>query len=223
MNAPGPRGPVVAVFDLDGTVTDCDTYLKFLGDCLAHRPRRALRSLHLPLAVVLHKAGAYDNTWLKTTFLRAIAGGFDADTLADIVGRHVPNIMARHVRQAARDAIAEHRRAGHRLLLATASFDFYVEQLGRQLGFDRVICTRAQRAPDQSLVGGIDGDNCYGAAKLKAVREALPDRDDCTLVAYSDHHSDWELLLESDRAVAVSPTPKLRHLARANGVEIRDW
>ena len=214
---------VVAVFDLDGTITDCDTYVKFLSRCLAHRPQRLARSLHLPFAVALHKAGLYDNAWLKATFLRAIAGGYDQQTLASVVGGHLATIVNDHVRPAAREAIAEHRRAGHRLVLATASFDFYVEQLGQELGFDEVICTRAERAADQSVIGRIKGRNCYGGAKLRAVLDAIPDRHLCTLVAYTDHHSDWELLMESDQPVAVSPTPQLRRLAIAHGVEVRQW
>ncbi len=214
---------VVAVFDLDGTVTDCDTYLKFLRQCLAYQPARVLRALHLPVAVLLHKAGFFDNAWLKSAFLKAIAGGCSVSTLAALVNRHLADIMARHIRPAALAQIQFHRSAGHRLVLATASFDFYVEQLAEQLGFDTVVCTRSQRAADASLMGRIDGDNCYGRSKLQAVLSAIPDRASCTLVAYTDHHSDWQLLLESDLPVAVSPTRALRRLAAANGVEVKHW
>ena len=69
-------------------------------------------------------------------------------------------------------------------------------------------------------MGGIDGENCYGAAKVRAVSEALPERKNCTITTYTDHHSDWDLLLESDIPVAVNPTRKLRRLAHARGIEI---
>ena len=109
------------------------------------------------------------------------------------------------------------------MLLATASFDFYVRPLARKLGFDVVVCTRAAWAADGSLTGAIDGDNCYGEAKLKAVLATLPQRPRPTMIVYTDHHSDWQLLLESDHPVAVSPTAALRRLAKARGIEVRNW
>ena len=100
----------VAVFDLDGTITDCDTYLKFLRLCLTRQPGRVMRSLHLPLAVLLCKAGVYDNAWLKSTFLKALAGGCDAVTLAGLVSTHIADIMAHHVRPAELEQIEHLRR-----------------------------------------------------------------------------------------------------------------
>ena len=223
MAGSNPSGRGVAVFDLDGTVTDCDTYLKFLGLCLRRRPERLLYCLHLPVAALVHKMGFRDNAWLKGVFLKALAGGCDARTLEDLVSVHLDDIMSNHLRPAALEQMERHRQQGHLLMLATASFDFYVEELAKRLGFHSVVCTRAARAADRSLIGAIDGNNCYGGAKLAAVLKALPDRSACTIVAYSDHHSDWVLLKESDRAVAVSPTATLRHLAHKEGIEIRNW
>jgi len=165
----------------------------------------------------------YDNAWLKARFLKAIAGGCSDATLTELVNILVSNILDNHVRPDAVTAIAEHRRAGHRLLLATASFDFYVQTLADQLGFDEVVCTRALRGPTGALIGDIDGANCYGKKKVDAVMGALPDRQGYDLTAYTDHHSDWELLLEADVPVAVSPTRELRRLANMKKIEIRKW
>ena len=214
---------MVAVFDLDGTITDCDTYLKFLGLCLIRRPRRVIRALHLPFAVLLHKIGIYDNAWLKTRFLKAIAGGYSAVALRELTDTLVADIVENHVRAAALDAIDGHRQAGHRLVLATASFDFYVRVLADKLGFDEVVCTHALRGSDDVLEGEIDGENCYGPAKVAAVMKALPDRQGVSLTAYTDHHSDWGLLMESDVGVAISPTPELRQLAAQRDLEVRMW
>jgi len=223
VNTEQRTGQTIAVFDLDGTIADCDTYVKFLKLCLIRQPRRALRSLHLPFAVLLHKSGVYDNTWLKETFLSAIAGGYSSVTLSDIVDTHVDDVMQNHIRQGALPAIRRHREAGHRLLLASASFDFYVKQLGDRLGFDDVVCTRAMRGPDNVLLGKIEGRNCYGDAKVDAVLSAIPERDNCTLIAYSDHHSDWALLRESDVPVAVNPTRELIRLASAQQIDVQMW
>ncbi len=223
MNTKQHSRSVVAVFDLDGTITDCDTYVMFLRLCIRRQPARIFRSLHLPFAALLHLMGVFDNAWLKATFLKAIAGDCSSSALADLVNTHVTDIMENHIRAEALDTIRHHRQAGHRLLLASASFDFYVQHLGTRLGFDEVVCTRALRGPGESINGDIDGQNCFGTAKVAAVLGAIPDRQCCTVVAYSDHHSDWGLLLEADIPVAVSPTPELLRLANTKEVDIRYW
>jgi len=65
----------IALFDLDGTITRRDTYLAYLLGFLGRHPERWPRAGALPLAVVSHLAGWRSNTWLKTTFLRAVLGG----------------------------------------------------------------------------------------------------------------------------------------------------
>ena len=71
----------VAVFDLDGTITRRDTYLAYLLGFLGRHPERWSRAAPLPFAVLYHLAGWRSNTWLKTTFLRAVLG-------AEGVSRH---------------------------------------------------------------------------------------------------------------------------------------
>ena len=62
------------LFDLDGTITRRDTYLAYLLGFLARHPERLLRAAPLSLAALRYLIGERDNTWLKTTFLRAILG-----------------------------------------------------------------------------------------------------------------------------------------------------
>jgi phosphatidylglycerophosphatase C len=143
--------------------------------------------------------------------------------LTEIVDELVSDVVASHIRKGAAKVIETHRNAGDKLWLASASFDFYVKRLGASLGFENIVCTSAARTPEDALSGTIDGQNCYGRAKVDAVLRAIPDRDNHTLVAYSDHHSDWALLEESDIPVAVNPTRELRRIAEAKKIDIQMW
>ena len=58
------------------------------------------------------------------------AGRRVAELLAPQVGSYVPSLLA------------DHRRAGHVLVLATTTPDVLIRPLARQLGFDEVIGTR---------------------------------------------------------------------------------
>ena len=96
--------------------------------------------------------------------------------------------------------------------------------IGKRLGFDDVLATRAAREAGRITGGPID-TNLRGWAKVDAVKRVLsPVGDRPPIVyAYSDHHSDVPLLLYADHAVAVDPTANLRAIAASNGIRIERW
>lgn len=213
----------VAVFDLDGTITRNDTYVAFLLQVLRRRPARLLRAAWLPAAVGLHKLGLRDNTWLKRVFLGAIAAGLDAPALEAVTRPFVRRVLDREIRPGARAALHRHADQGDTVLLASASFDFYVRTLAAELGIAHVVCTRSSWVAGR-LAGAIDGENCYGAAKLRRVSEWLgAGREGCHVIAYSDHRSDIPLLDWADEAIAVNPDERLLAHCKDKGYAIVDW
>ena len=215
---------IFAIFDLDGTITRGDTYLFFLLSFLKHRPLRLLNCWFLPVAVICYKLRLKDNSWLKKVFLQAIAGGVEKKEISSFLKVFVKDVLENRLRRGALTAIAFHRNNGHRLVLASASFDFYVKEIGHQLGFDTVLCTRSVWDEKNRLKGEILGLNCYGAAKRDRVVRYLEKTGGADfIIAYSDHHSDLALLEWVDRAVSVNPTPMLRELAGQKGFEVKIW
>lgn len=219
-------GPALALalFDLDGTITRRDTYLAYLLGYLLRHPGRLLRAIPLSWAVALHFAGRRDNTWLKTTFLRAILGGVERASLQHWTEAFLDRTLRYGLRSRAREAIERHRAAGDRLLLVTASLDFYAEPLAERLGFDATICTRAAIDDAGRLTGALDGANCFGIDKLRCVeryrREHAPD---AVLTFYTDHAADLPLIRYVDRAVLVNPTRRARRATAGCDITIEDW
>lgn len=215
---PGPR--IAAIFDLDGTLTQKDTYLAFLLGFLRRHPRRLTRVIGLPFALVLYWLKLKDNSWLKKTFLRAIMGNTTRVELA--CWRHVflDRLLKSGLRPGVVEALQQHRRDGHHLVLLTASFDFYAEELGRRLGFDEVICTRSVWEQDK-LKGELGSPNCYADAKLARLNDYFRgQREQWHIVGYSDHHSDAPFMAWVDHPIAVHPTKKLREIAERQGYDI---
>ncbi len=215
---------IAAIFDLDYTVTNKDTYLSFLRSLLRRYPARLIRSSWLPFAVLLYKTGLRDNHWLKRIFLQTIAGGMTSRQINECTERFLDGLINEGIRPGALEAINKHKQANHQLILATASFDFYAEKLGRRLGFDAVICTRAVWHADHRLHGGILDENCYGPIKLERLMEFFGEnRHRFYLFGYSDHHADEPLLHWVDQATAVNPTTQLTKIARQRNFSIVDW
>lgn len=214
----------IAIFDLDGTITDCDTYVFFLCHLLLRRPQRILRCIHLPFAVVMYKLGMRTNTWLKVVFFRALAAGELECDIADQGKLFAQHIIEAHIRPGALLAIQEHKNKDSILVLASASFDLYTKPIAALLGFEHVISTKAHCDDLGRLSGAIDGENCYGDYKTKQVKSFVSKfGPSVQIFFYSDHHSDLELIRWANDGAAVNPSGKLFKQAKLLSLPILDW
>jgi len=213
---------MVVIFDLDSTITKKDTYVAFLLSVLRCYPLRLLGTVGLPFAVVIHKLGFKDNSWLKQVFLKAIVGGLNQQQVQACANKFIDGLFKQGLHQQALEAIKAHQQAGHQLVMATASFDFYSQQLGQRLGFDTIICTQSVWQ-GEILSGKIQGKNCYGVNKRQRLIAYFQTRQDYHIIAYSDHHSDRPFLEWVDKAIVINPTPKLQKIAQQQHFEIQHW
>ena len=219
-----PPYKALAIFDLDHTLTRRDTYLRFLGLALLKRPWRLPWCVQLPFAWLAFKGGYKDNAWLKAFFLKAVVGNIDRHSLDSIVGEFCKKTEQSQIYADARKRITFHQDRSDRLVLASASFDFYVIRLAEMLGFDDVLCTHAKWLNNDTLSGEIDGNNCYGPHKASAVERYLEKTSDSgEIFFYSDHHSDLPVFLLANNPIAINPTPKLRELAKEHQFVIELW
>jgi phosphatidylglycerophosphatase C len=219
----------MAVFDLDGTITRHDTYIPFLLGFLARKPLRILRCGLLPFHALMHLLGLRGNSWLKLKFLSQCCGGASRQALADYGADFAARIVRKGLLPDAVAAIEFHRARGDRLVLISASFDFYVDEIGKLLGFDHVIASKAAWRSDgdrgATLTGRFDGENCQGASKLKRLNAHLANekRDRLRIIAYSDHRNDLPLLAFADTAYVVNPNHRMRRLAASKGFAVLNW
>ncbi|MEM7501081.1 MAG: HAD-IB family hydrolase [Pseudomonadota bacterium] len=212
----------IAVFDLDRTLIRGDSLHHFLAFMVREYPGSLVRGWHLPLAYAAHKLGARDNEWLKTTFLFALFGRMQRQTLLESSARFAKQLLPQ-VRPAAVEQLKEHRKLGHYTVLATASPDFYVEPLTSFVEFDEVICTKS-RWSRHGTFDGLDGGNCYGEQKFQRVEEARARLGDAALSAmYTDHRSDEALLAAAEAAYLVNPDRRTEQSVVFEGLQILDW
>jgi phosphoserine phosphatase len=112
-------------------------------------------------------------------------------------------------------------------VLATASYRLYAAAIGKRLGFDDIVATNTLIGLDARVSARIDGENCYGPAKLRMIlawmaAEGLK-REEVRVRFYSDHASDAPAFEWADDAFAVNAHAELRALARERGWPILDW
>ena len=201
MPEPPATRPVVAAFDVDGTLTRSDCVTPFL--LRAARARLPLALARHPLQLARALAGR-DRDRLKELACAALRGLDSAalDRLGADFGR---TFVSHRLRDDTTARLRRHAELGHTVILASASLEPYVIPLGELLGVDDVVCTRLEQDEHGRLTGRLRGANCRGAEKARRVTEWLAGAGlvGAELWAYGDSPSDDELLEMADHPVRV--------------------
>ncbi len=219
----------LAIYDMDRTVTKRATYTPFLIHCAFRRSPWRLLSLPLVLGAMLaYLSRLIDRARLKEITHHLLIGRtIHARDLQPLVESFAQEQVRRNVRPGALAAIARDRAEGRRIVLATASYRLYADAIAERLGFDYVIGTGSVTGLDDRVHAKIAGENCYGPAKLRMIRDWVDKSDLMSprghVRFYSDHVSDQPAFEWSDEPVAVNPHRKLRRLAEQRGWKIERW
>jgi HAD superfamily hydrolase (TIGR01490 family) len=219
----------LAVYDMDRTVTRRATHTPFLLHCALRRAPWRLLSLPLVAGSMLaYVARLIDRAKLKEINHHLLLGRtIHARDLAPLVDSFADKQLATNIRPGALAAIARDKAEGRRLVLATASYRLYADAIAQRLGFDDVIGTGSVIGLDERIHAKIDGENCYGAAKLRMIADWLEASGlkgtHGHVRFYSDHVSDQPAFEWADEPVAVNPHGKLRTLAQERGWAVVDW
>ena len=213
----------IALFDLDGTLIAWDCQLLFRHFVLRRQPWRGIFLpvflAFLPLAGVLGAGG------MKRVFLSYL-WRMDRETLAQYSREFAVSLMPT-IYPELREKLERHRAAGHLLILASASPEFYVAEIGRELGFDLTLGTPVMLGPFfPNLI------NHKGTAKVERLKQLLPASyfENGKLRrchGYTDSRADLPMLALCGSATVVNPSPSLTALAEESGWEIvrpsRPW
>lgn len=217
----------LAIYDMDRTVTRRATYTPFLLHCALRRaPWRLLLLPFVVLSMLAYVLKAIDRGRLKEINHRLLLGHERHPAeLKPLVDSFAEATLRTNVRPGAREAIARDKAEGRRVVMATASYRFYAREIAERLGFDDCIGTNSILGLDERVHAKIDGENCYGPAKLKMIADWLSKSglERGHVRFYSDHASDAPVFVWADEAVAVNPHDRLKRLAATRGWRVDDW
>jgi HAD superfamily hydrolase (TIGR01490 family) len=216
-----------AIYDMDRTVTRRATYTPFLLHCALRRaPWRLLLLPLVATSMVVYAVKLIDRARLKEINHHLLLGSKRHPwELKPLVESFAEATLARNVRPGARDAIARDKAEGRHVVMATASYRFYAREIAERLGFDECIGTNSILGLDERVHARIDGQNCYGPAKLTMIEQWLANSglERGHVRFYSDHASDAPVFEWADEAVAVNPHDRLKRLAAERNWRVEDW
>jgi len=219
----------ISLYDMDRTITVRGTYTPFLFHMVfARAPWRLVFLPILPFGFIAYGLKLISRGRLKTFNQQMLLGnGPELSLLQPHIERFADKVLRSNRHKKAIEQVEADRADGRKLVLVTASYELYAEAIARRLGFDHLIGTQLVVDNEGRVLPQIIGENCYDDAKIGRIEALFASqgwqRSQSHVRAYSDHVSDQAMLEFADEAIATTPTPKLRHLAKQRGWKIVDW
>ena len=215
-----------AFFDLDKTVIAKASMVAF-GRPLYREgliSRRTLaRALYGQLVYMYVGADEEKLERMRDSVL-ALTKGWEQSKVREIVDETLEDVVEPIVYDEALELINEHKAAGRKVYIVSASPEEIVAPLSRYLGVDDYLATRSTIDEDGRYAGTTDF-YCYGPNKAEAMRTTAADEhiDLSRSYAYSDSATDLPMLECVGHAVAVNPDRELLRAAEEHGWEVRTF
>jgi HAD superfamily hydrolase (TIGR01490 family) len=218
----GTERPVVAAFDFDGTLTTGGSVLPFLVAVRGLAPVALAVTRSLPMLARAALVGGTPADEVKEQLFSRLLAGLRADEVAAVAATFAEKHLQERLRPEVHAQVEWHRAQGHRLIIVSASPEYYVATCAALLGMDGAIGTRLSVDASGMLTGRYDGKNCRGAEKYARVmtwlrsagltgtaRYAQP-----VLWAYGNSRGDLRLLSAADHGIDVSRLGRWGRLRR---------
>lgn len=175
----------VVVFDFDGTLSASDSNYEFFKYCFKHSIRPWL---FLP-GVIFYSLCAflnYHGVWWRTGVRNFLTPKMVRDFSGDVVKLHKQNRFGW-----AKDQVAKERSAGNKVILISASPDYLIPSLVKDMKFDAVLCSQVYKEKPNKFKF-----LCWGKNKVVALDKWAQEHKYIPNVVrvYSDSVSDMPLM-----------------------------
>jgi len=215
-----------AFFDLDKTVIASASMVAFgrrFYDAGLISRRTVVRGLWGQL-VYLHLGASEEKLTRMRESILTLTRGWDQSRVGAIVEDALTSVVEPIIYAEALEVMAEHRRAGRRIVIVSASPIEIVAPIGRLLDVDDVLASQAQVDTDGRYTGEM-AFYAYGPFKAEAMLRLAEDRgiDLAGSWAYSDSYTDLPMLEAVGHPVAVNPDRPLAKAAKDRAWDVRSF
>lgn len=186
----------VVLFDFDGTLSWPDSNVAFARYCMRHSVRPWL---FIPMFGVCAMARLFNRRgcWWREHMRRFLT--------PDMIKKHMRGFVREHRRNRfgwAAERVAAERAAGNKVLLITATPDYLISELVRDMDFDAVICSHVHESRPWKYKFC-----CWGKNKVIAMDEWAKEHKFIPHVvrAYSDSKTDLPMMEIADQQIWINP------------------
>lgn len=132
--------------------------------------------------------------------------------------RFISDVIEPVILPKGRELVEQHRAAGDKLVIVTATLEFVTRPIADLLGIEDLIAPIPELG-EQGYTGKMVGVPSFGPGKVTRLKAWMADHDFSLTGStfYSDSHNDLPLLSLVDHPVAVDPDPTLAKVAKEKG------
>jgi HAD superfamily hydrolase (TIGR01490 family) len=215
-----------AFFDLDKTVIAKASMMAFSRPFYREGliSRRSLARGVWAQLIYLHLGASEEKLARIRESVLALTRGWEQGQVRQIVAETLEAVVEPITYAEALELIDEHKAAGRRVYIISASPAEIVEPLARFLGVDEALASRPRIDEDGRYTGEMDV-YAYGPYKAELIRDVAK-RDGIDLeqsYAYSDSYTDLPMLETVGHPVVVNPDRPLQKTARERNWESREF
>jgi HAD superfamily phosphoserine phosphatase-like hydrolase len=182
----------VVLFDFDGTLSASDANIEFAKYCFRHSIRPWL---FLPWVGVCYIAKLFNKrgVWWRENMRRFVTPNMIKKYSADFIRQHKRERFGW-----AKERVQSERDAGRTVIMVSASPDYLLPALVRDMKFDMVFCSHMNKSKPWKF-----DFFCWGANKVRVMDEWAAKNKIIPHVvrAYSDHWSDAPMMEIADEQV----------------------
>ena len=187
----------LVLFDFDGTITRDDSLLEFIAYVVGFK--KFFRGIFwLSPVLIGYKLKICSNNYARRRLMTHFFAGMSVDKFAQICKKYSNTHIEDIVKFSAMAKIAEYKANGDKVVIVTASLEDWLAPWCQAQGLE-LLGTRIKKKGGV-ITGEIDGANCYGAEKVRRVREAYDTDAFERVIAYGDSRGDKEMLEFADEA-----------------------
>ena len=216
----------VAFFDLDKTIIAKSSTLAFTRPMFKAGLLSGSTLAKAGIAQAYYQAFGADHEQLERVKeeLASITKGWNRAEVEALVEETVDEVVAPLVYAEALAVMEDHRGAGRRVVVISASPEEIVRPLCRYLGVQDVIATRAAVDDEGRYTGELEL-YAYGPGKAEAMRQMAQEEgiDLEESYAYSDSITDLPMLEVVGHPVVVNPDSLLAAVAQERGWQVRQF
>lgn len=221
--------PILAIFDLDYTLTKQGTWGRFVWANVKYRPH-----IWLPLLIAAgsmqwrYKKGRVPRIRVKQAMMKWALIGKPRSKLIALAEEFAQKDVESGLKPGAIKALRAHQDAGDIVMIASAAVDIIVAPISRKLGVEHFVATDLGWTDEDTLALNFASKNCYGEEKLLRIKALIAQNPDLAAlnpaISYSDSKADLPLLRFTNHGVAVDPNSKFQEIVKADpNISVEFW
>lgn len=182
----------IAFFDFDGTITKTDSFLIFLLKNKGNNIIFLFKCLKLLPTLILWKLGYYLNGFAKEQVFKFFFKDFPWPAFEQLCLNFGETEVPKLIRKNALQRILWHKAQGDRVIIVTASIEYYLQAFVREYEIE-VIGTLLE-VSENKLTGNFCTLNCYGPEKVNRIKSLIKLQEYNEIYCYGDSKGDKEML-----------------------------